>query len=113
MASKRFSTISEEDLKALDRDKDSKNTKRVVKHGMNLYNEFLRSNYMDLSDLVENPAELNNQLLSYAFSRTLDESIYAPWLFLCICTSEKRRGTKEKIFGQSEVGNFQASLKHV
>ncbi|KAH3775806.1 hypothetical protein DPMN_177214 [Dreissena polymorpha] len=54
MASKGFSTISEEDLKALDRDKDSKNTKRVVKHGMNLYNEFLRSNYMDLSDIVEN-----------------------------------------------------------
>ncbi|KAH3816202.1 hypothetical protein DPMN_117714 [Dreissena polymorpha] len=59
--------MSEEDLKALDRDKDSKNTKHVVKHGMNLYNEFLRSNHMDLDDLVENPAELNNQLLSYAF----------------------------------------------
>ena len=69
MASKHFSTISEEVLKALDRDKDSKNTKRVVKHGMNLYDEYLRSNYMDL---VENPAELNNQLLSYAFSMHLN-----------------------------------------
>ncbi|KAH3726983.1 hypothetical protein DPMN_052890 [Dreissena polymorpha] len=42
MASKRFSTISEEVLKALDRDKDK-----------------------------ENPAELNNQLLGYAFSMHL------------------------------------------
>jgi hypothetical protein len=71
MASKRFSTISEEVLKALDRDKDSKNTKRVVKHGMNLYDEYLSSNYMDLSDIVENPAELHNQLLGYAFSMHL------------------------------------------
>jgi hypothetical protein len=71
MASKRFSTISEEVLKALDRDKDSKNTKRVVKHGMNLYDEYLCSNYMDLSDLVENPAELHNQLLGYTFSMHL------------------------------------------
>jgi len=62
MASKHFSTISEEDLKSLDHDKDSKNTKRVVKHGMNLFNKFLCSNHMDLGDLVENPAELNNQL---------------------------------------------------
>ncbi|KAH3895681.1 hypothetical protein DPMN_019846 [Dreissena polymorpha] len=68
MASKRFSTISVDVLKALDCDKDSKNTKRVVKHGMNLYDEYLRSNYMDLSDLAENPVELNNQLLGYAFS---------------------------------------------
>ena len=71
MASKRFSTISEEVLKALDRDKDSINTKRVVKHAMNLYDEYLRSNYMDLSDLVENPAELHNQLLGDAFSMHL------------------------------------------
>ena len=46
----------------MDHDKDSKNTKRVVKHGMNLFNKFLCSNHMDLGDLVENPAELNNQL---------------------------------------------------
>ncbi|KAH3693021.1 hypothetical protein DPMN_193358 [Dreissena polymorpha] len=84
-----FSTISEEDLKALDHDKGSKNTKRVFKHDVNLFNEFLLSNDMDLGDLVENPAEINNQHI------------------------RKRRGTKEKIFGQYEVLNFQASLKHV
>jgi hypothetical protein len=62
IVSKRFSTINEEDLQALDHYKDSKNTKRVVKRGVNLFNEFLLSNDIDLGDLVENPAELNNQL---------------------------------------------------
>ncbi|KAH3870361.1 hypothetical protein DPMN_033543 [Dreissena polymorpha] len=70
IVSKRFSTIRDDDLKSLDHDKDSKNTKRVLKHGVNLFNEFLRSNDIDLADLVENPAELNNQLrYFYAFVR--------------------------------------------
>ncbi|KAH3774499.1 hypothetical protein DPMN_175881 [Dreissena polymorpha] len=73
MASKRFSTISEEVLKALDREKDAKNTKRVVKHGMNLYDEYLRSNYMDL---VENPEELNNQIDDTPDDTTGEGKIY-------------------------------------
>ncbi|KAH3728691.1 hypothetical protein DPMN_054651 [Dreissena polymorpha] len=96
MASKRFSTIGEEVLKALDRDKDSKNTKRVVKHGMNLYDEYLRSNYMDL---VENPAERNNQLLSYAF------------FYASVRQKNDEELKKKTLDGQ--VGNFQASLKRV
>jgi hypothetical protein len=62
---KRFSTINEADLKILDQEKDSKNTKRVVKRGVNLFSEFLRSNNMELSEIVENPTELNNQLRYY------------------------------------------------
>ncbi|KAH3846800.1 hypothetical protein DPMN_089107 [Dreissena polymorpha] len=93
--------MSEEDLKALDRDKDSKNTKRVVKHGMNLYNAFLRSKYMDLGDLVENP--------------TYQPAIELRFLFFYGYASVRKKNGDglKKVFGQSEVWNFQSSLKHV